>query len=102
VSRAQPASTRLPYTTLFRSPTFNQYWRHVPPEKRRDPRRVVVKSADGRRFTRAARDMARQQGVVPVEGEVEVRLVFYFNRRGCEDRKSTRLNSSHVKSSYAV
>lgn len=77
--RAREQTFRLPLP-----PTVNQYWRHVSPGKRRDPRRVVVKSADGRRFTRAARDMARQQGVVPVEGEVEVRLVFYFNRRGCD------------------
>src|SRR5690606_40277572 len=26
----------------------------------------------------------------------------YFDEEPCEDRKSTRLNSSHVKSSYAV
>src|SRR5690606_40978848 len=33
---------------------------------------------------------------------VELRIVGYFGYSGVRDRKSTRLNSSHVKTSYAV
>src|SRR3989442_4044646 len=59
--RRPPRSTLFPYTTLFRSLTFDEY--------------------DGRR------DM-QQRGDDRAEYE--------------RDRKSTRLNSSHVRISYAV
>src|SRR5438874_7440991 len=90
MSRRPPRSTLFPYTTLFRS-------------ARRAIRRVVACVA------RAEAQAERRSG----EGEEE--------RRGCKggpgrtaldqpdppepeagDRKSTRLNSSHVEISYAV
>src|SRR5436309_5087186 len=74
-----PRSTLFPYTTLFRS-------------------RLVDDRELQRR--RAAARIAPQQRGVPV-------LVLDRHRRIAdavieEDRKSTRLNSSHVKISYAV
>src|SRR5690606_41491338 len=83
-----------PYTTLFRSRRRRAAVRTVGP--RADPLRDVaardpVPSQDAVRIPAAARPAAP-----PARG----RLV----ARGApdRDRKSTRLNSSHVKSSYAV
>src|SRR5688572_32739883 len=85
--RRPPRSTLFPYTTLFRSET--------PP--RPDARRL-----------RRARDLARR--ALPPRGErpapagercVASRGERRFRRRS-EDRKSTRLNSSHSQISYAV
>src|SRR3712207_8690509 len=80
--RRPPRSTLFPYTTLFRS--------------RRDP--VERDAVEGRahvvdRVDRdaGAADLAEAAGVVGVQAEL----------RG-EDRKSTRLNSSHANISYAV
>src|SRR5438874_6228624 len=83
MTRPPPRSTLFPYTTLFRS-----------------------------RQHEAAGDRSRRDGAVePVEGVAEIgrdgvpRLP---EREGAaqrlrlEDRKSTRLNSSHVEISYAV
>src|SRR5690606_41576649 len=73
--RLPPCSTLFPYTTLFRSVGDH------PVHDAGDPGRVDVP------FVRAAergRDDHLGGGAVPV------------------DRKSTRLNSSHVKISYAV
>src|SRR5690606_40394948 len=83
-------SVRFPYTTLFRS---------------REP-----EFAAGA-FNDLAADQAR--GIENVDhrtfGGVENRGVeqhpsehFFVIHRLCKDRKSTRLNSSHVKISYAV
>src|SRR5690349_23054863 len=78
--RRPPRSTLFPYTTLFRS-------------RRRDARRV----RDGVR----GRGTGRRAGAVP-----PARRDRRLRRGGLErvraDRKSTRLNSSHVEISYAV
>src|SRR5690554_7585505 len=76
--RRPPRSTLFPYTTLFRS------WRHSlgPPgrgRRRQRPRR------DGREQPRDRHPHAKQG-----------------RGQGRRDRKSTRLNSSHVRISYAV
>src|SRR5690554_7242918 len=68
-----PRSTLFPYTTLFRSP----WWR-----------RVVY---------RIYRHPITMFGIGPI---VLFLFQYRFNRKG--DRKSTRLNSSHVRISYAV
>src|SRR5437899_8194876 len=74
--RRPPRSTLFPYTTLFRS--------RLPLEYRREPRRALDGGRDGLEFVRrillAARDFLRTNS----------------------DRKSTRLNSSHLGISYAV
>src|SRR2546426_8356785 len=81
--RRPPRSTLFPYTTLFRSDADDARLR--PHGRRRDeaaPR--SVHRGDARRRARAGEDGARAH-----RGE---RL----------DRKSTRLNSSHLVISYAV
>src|SRR3712207_8651060 len=81
--RRPPRSTLFPYTTLFRS-------RVVGVEQE-----IVVEAlTQGRlpRFVPAAVAVV----VVPEGAEVRQRA------HACEDRKSTRLNSSHANTSYAV
>src|SRR5438874_8886210 len=75
--RAPPRSTLFPYTTLFRSRAALAALRKLAVD--RLP--VAVKSSF--EFSVERRD-----------GELD--------RRALEDRKSTRLNSSHVEISYAV
>src|SRR5204862_4233927 len=70
--RPPPNSTLFPYTTLFRS----------------IGRGIVLLGPDG--GIRSATRLARQW------------LTTYFGHRAERDRKSTRLNSSHVEISYAV
>src|SRR3712207_7570110 len=71
--RRPPRSTLFPYTTLFRS--VDEQPEHV--------REVVL-------ALRVARGEAREGGLERLGLE------------GVEDRKSTRLNSSHANISYAV
>src|SRR3712207_8863136 len=80
--RRPPRSTLFPYTTLFRS----SWWlvpRPPPPR-----RRAVARRAAGWRRR-------------PGRGGHRVPVRVHAPRRG-EDRKSTRLNSSHANISYAV
>src|SRR3712207_6853545 len=81
--RRPPRSTLFPYTTLFRS------------------RALPGGAEDGRAARRAARGPGGQQGPGLAPGLRPLR------RRRAEpgllqDRKSTRLNSSHANISYAV
>src|SRR5258705_7606552 len=78
--RRPPRSTLFPYTTLFRSPDTAALARGLPEL----PERV------GERLAQAAR---RRRG----QGEHDPRA-----RPPDLDRKSTRLNSSHLGISYAV
>src|SRR5699024_11443275 len=80
-SLSSPSSTRLPYTTLFRS-------------------RVDVLIAQRLRRIlrhRTANVVEQRRGIRPVAADGADR--FWAGQR---DRKSTRLNSSHVSISYAV
>src|SRR5690349_22880728 len=84
--RGPPRSTLFPYTTLFRS---------QPQEVRREPR-VADLAADREPLG------AHLTGILggPASARAQVR-----DRKapcGSRDRKSTRLNSSHVEISYAV
>src|SRR3712207_7952678 len=78
--RRPPRSTLFPYTTLFRSA-------RVPDEVR--PDHATARHGD----RRAARAAQGHRGEVP--------RAPHARRRG-QDRKSTRLNSSHANISYAV
>src|SRR2546426_7115614 len=71
--RRPPRSTLFPYTTLFRSQS--RRWRH------------------------GSGASARGEGHATVLGGPEVRLTWLADTL---DRKSTRLNSSHLVISYAV
>src|SRR3712207_7997650 len=80
--RRPPRSTLFPYTTLFRSLPAHPH----PPRRARD----------------RSRDRA---GVLPEEtgvGEGSVRHHRRLRPALGQDRKSTRLNSSHANISYAV
>src|SRR3989442_8766208 len=82
--RRPPRSTLFPYTTLFRSGTVT----------RADQLRPLF-----RRFLADTLQPAAQPLDLDHRPAVEVERL----RRGLErDRKSTRLNSSHVRISYAV
>src|SRR2546427_1896262 len=78
--RRPPRSTLFPYTTLFRSLHFQQQVGHAVLQG--------LEAADGH-----AELLARAQ--------VLQRLVL-GHVHGAQDRKSTRLNSSHSQISYAV
>src|SRR5690349_23393943 len=80
--RRPPTSTLFPYTTLFRSADHR-----IQPD--RDLRRDVRDDVADRRSLLLDREHAR------------ARAVDLADRHG-RDRKSTRLNSSHVEISYAV
>src|SRR5690606_42065038 len=91
--------TLLPYATLFRS------WRSRGGDRRRELRCVHHSRArhalvvEREHLERVLRDLHAQVGGDHLRGIVGTRLV---GRGGAQDRKSTRLNSSHVKNSYAV
>src|SRR5256885_3177772 len=82
--RRPPRSTLFPYTTLFRSIPFRKDFRT---------------SRQRHCFARVLLDFVRYafQGSSPEEGWASMALI--PERR---DRKSTRLNSSHLVISYAV
>src|SRR2546426_10975130 len=86
--RRPPRSTLFPYTTLFRS-------RHLPLHRRRG------RGAGGERERRAVRRGTRARARGPLEGPPRARDPRVRARRP-RDRKSTRLNSSHLVISYAV
>src|SRR5436309_3620998 len=78
--RRPPRSTLFPYTTLFRSLA-----------ERGDLAEVQRNGARRLRERRVQRDLGRH-----------VRVAVHVRAHPRTDRKSTRLNSSHVKISYAV
>src|SRR3712207_7890384 len=84
--RRPPRSTLFPYTTLFRSAETTS---RVPLSKRSTSERAL-NGADGGPASR--RSTCALYGVCLCCIEMDVR----------EDRKSTRLNSSHANISYAV
>src|SRR5690348_18406263 len=82
--RRPPRSTLFPYTTLFRSGLAGEH----------EPR---VERATDRRHGRSE---GLEQG--PCETDERRRPARYQSRNDTQDRKSTRLNSSHPSISYAV
>src|SRR5207253_10308334 len=88
-----PRSTLFPYTTLFRSAITTDLKAKMFSEP-------ALKSAN--------LNVTTKDGVVTLTGEVPddtARLAAYklaSEEKGVADRKSTRLNSSHVAISYAV
>src|SRR3989442_6005486 len=92
--RRHPRSTLFPYTTLFRSSGQR------PPLRRRGPEPA---QEDARAALLERRVLLSQpaRGVELFEGRLGV-LLALRDIRLVEDRKSTRLNSSHVRISYAV
>src|SRR2546430_11160140 len=98
--RRPPRSTLFPYTTLFRSsPWACGIWTDLPPHR---PMAILI--GDERKgLSVEARHMAHALVRLPMPGRadslnvgVATGVMLY------EDRKSTRLNSSHSQISYAV
>src|SRR3712207_8211687 len=99
--RRPPRSTLFPYTTLFRSVTdvLLHFLRKNPDEKQQEK----VADIDVRRQDKekVAEDAARHQSQHVENGSRRGELAEQgFEHR--QDRKSTRLNSSHANISYAV
>src|SRR2546422_8569463 len=103
--RRPPRSTLFPYTTLFRSPAHLRHRAHD---------EVIVREAEGRTDRPAAAACREVRRVVEdcalVADALEVRDVGrlglghqedFPGRDPIQDRKSTRLNSSHGYISYA-
>src|SRR3712207_8202894 len=88
--RRPPRSTLFPYTTLFRSSSGPQHRR----EELADPREEFA--ADQWLAAHLGRLRARHQDLVGRRLDDGPRV------EPLEDRKSTRLNSSHANISYAV
>src|SRR3712207_7446107 len=86
--RRPPRATLFPYTTLFRS---------KPRPLRQVPRLEVVGQRRPAEEARAHRHRRRQVRVQPRRAGAPGRV-----DGDAQDRKSTRLNSSHANISYAV
>src|SRR3712207_8844834 len=90
--RRPPRSTLFPYTTLFRSSTVRQ-------RRAVGDAGVIVRGHDGvvdGLYTKLARCCT------PVPGDEILGFVTRGGGVSVQDRKSTRLNSSHANISYAV
>src|SRR3712207_7115122 len=88
--RRPPRSTLLPYATLFRSP----------------PHRDTTIADAEQRLAMVKAATAGQQGFTVDDREIRREGLSYsvdtMRTLRAEDRKSTRLNSSHANISYAV
>src|SRR3712207_9579802 len=100
--RPPPRSTLFPYPPLFRS--------GPPLGDRRLVAQVALEDQPERALARRARavdevevGLHRRLDALPVVGGRAERLAHARHQRlGVQDRKSTRLNSSHANISYAV
>src|SRR3712207_8916704 len=90
--RRPPRSTLFPYTTLFRSEEGHQVRLVAHRDAGGDAPPTVLGVADGGHMRRV---LARMAAGHAVEGRAA-------HHPGHQDRKSTRLNSSHANISYAV
>src|SRR5256885_13053219 len=98
--RRPPRSTLFPYTTLFRSTPLHRHCLGAARSIRCDPAR----ERDARTAPDVAHAPPSESAVPPVD---EARGGGSGGRQDqsngpCVDRKSTRLNSSHLVTSYAV
>src|SRR3712207_7591884 len=91
--RRPPRSTLFPYTTLFRSDVVGERRRVALDERRPDLDLDVAAVEPGLGVDRVVELEDGPLGQRRVVGAVE---------RADQDRKSTRLNSSHANISYAV
>src|SRR5437773_9575944 len=92
-----PKSTLFPYTTLFRSNTFSA--RRRSSRGRRGSCNEWIDGATGRRGE-AETSIFAALPILPVSPSPHLPVVSFA--RHDADRKSTRLNSSHITITYAV
>src|SRR2546430_12067456 len=92
--RRPPRSTLFPYTTLFRSPVHHDAAASLAHLEHDD-------GTPGRRIPAHAEQTSQVHERHHVVAEHD-RLAPFHGGRGLQDRKSTRLNSSHSQISYAV
>src|SRR5205814_10552714 len=96
--RIPPRSPLFPYTTLFRSNALSDRWPELVTTA--GVRRVAVEAMTLPHLVwEGLRKAAPTVELVPIEGWVEDGRQ---HKEVSEDRKSTRLNSSHLGISYAV
>src|SRR5690606_39782645 len=97
-----PLPTLFPYTTLFRSIAFRATFDGPPPPpSQRYWRGPILSKFDGRTWTAGPFIEAETPFYTPTGRRLDYVLTLEpHNRRWLLDRKSTRLNSSHVKISY--
>src|SRR5699024_11282024 len=99
---AHPRAPPPPYTTLFRSQTSSRVaGTHVP------PRRWASHAPHGARNSTSTEDGVAHRSYQPVSTSASATSGGFtappvYPVTDAEDRKSTRLNSSHVSISYAV
>src|SRR5688572_32097985 len=91
--RRPPRSTLFPYTTLFRSEALRDGEERLRALNADLERKVIERSQARGRTWQVSTDL---MGAVNAQGVLET------SNPAWEDRKSTRLNSSHSQISYAV
>src|SRR2546427_5400563 len=96
--RRPPRSTLFPYTTLFRSELAERAKVAARQLLRRDRRQLVLDAADVVEKRAAGILGANQVDLAHASDQPAA----FIDRLRLEDRKSTRLNSSHSQISYAV
>src|SRR3989454_12850966 len=100
--RRPPRSTLFPYTTLFRSPAMRLAEQGFPVSEKL-ARELAAHRSLLERFPMSKRIFLKD-GALYQPGEIlrQPELAATLKRIAHRDRKSTRLNSSHLVISYAV
>src|SRR3712207_7180259 len=97
--RRPPRSTRFPYTTLFRSMPFDDEWQ-LYVEALWKYQYVQQKCPLTEKLSLALHDVS--YGIIDIANRIYLAAQVRAIEKGTEDRKSTRLNSSHANISYAA
>src|SRR5690606_41765128 len=97
-----PRSTLLPYTTLFRSRRPTQAIVALRTQAQTEEHNMLARDIMTSPVVTAAPDMPVNEAIRLLDKHDITALPVVDQRDRLVDRKSTRLNSSHVKNSYAV
>src|SRR5207249_11922038 len=100
--RPPPRSPPLPYTTLFRSPTSRGDTDPLILREFRPPGEFAVHRTAVGEDAHARGEFPEDAAVVPISDADSHPIQASEHVEFRQDRKSTRLNSSHVSISYAV
>src|SRR5256885_11648997 len=98
--RRPPRSTLFPYTTLFRSEMVEGVTKMATDVVRAGKIPIVV-GGEHSLAPAVVRAFPKDVGVIGIDAHLDFRDQ-YLEDRWSQDRKSTRLNSSHLVISYAV